>query len=116
MVKEMTDQYLIKVSIHQQTAAPMSNNHTTSTSSVNMSPWFLCCFPSLGGASRSRHCAVGACEAKWAAGSPAPAVLQPDAMPVGLDTEADRCHLKGNQITFMGTDGAGETSKPEFTV
>lgn len=58
---------------------------------------FVCCFiflPKKGGAPRSRVSAVGACKAQRTAGSPAPAVLQPDALPVGLDTEADRCHLK----------------------
>lgn len=59
-----------------------------------------------GGASRSRVSAVAACKAQRTAGSPAPAVLQPDAMPVGLDSEADRCHLKRNQTTCRGTDGA----------
>lgn len=55
-------------------------------------------FLKKGGAPRSRVSAVGACKAQRTAGSPAPAVLQPDALPVGLDTEADRCHLTRNQI------------------
>lgn len=77
--------------------------------SVSMSPLFMCRFFILslkGGASWSRVSAVGAAEALRTAGSPAPAVLQPDAMSVGLDAEADRCHLNGTRITWRDTDGA----------
>lgn len=37
---------------------------------------------------------MGAVEAQRTESPPASAVLQADAMPVGLDAEADRCQLK----------------------
>lgn len=84
------------------------------TQNLNLSV-LVCCFcrSKKGGASRSRVREVGACKAQRTAGSPASAVLQSDAMPVGLDAEADRCHLKGNQITCGGVhDAAGSVDDP----
>lgn len=57
----------------------------------------LLLFVKTGAAPWSRVAEVGARKAQWTAGPPASAVLQPDAVSVGLDAEADRCHLKGNQ-------------------
>lgn len=104
----MTGQSLIKGSIYWQTLleCPITALHLGETrlTCSRSSPLFcqhvtlvhvlLYFLPKKGGAPRSRVSAVGACKAQRTAGSPAPAVLQPDALPVGLDTEADRCHLK----------------------
>lgn len=60
---------------------------------------FILSFPSQGGASGLRVPAVGALTAQRTEGPPASAVLQADAMSVGLDAEADRCQLKRNHIT-----------------
>lgn len=118
----MTGQYLIQRSIYQQTGRTLLERPITALHPgkwgwllVHRAPLFFFFFSlpvilstlfanafvlKKGGASRTRAPAVGARAAQRTAGSPAPAVLQPDAMPVGLDTEADRCHLKGNQITW----------------
>lgn len=37
---------------------------------------------------------MGGVKTQGTASLPAPAILQPGAVPVGLDAEADRCHLK----------------------
>lgn len=42
---------------------------------------------------------MGSGEAEGTVGSDAYAVLQPNALPVGLDTEDNERHLKPNQIT-----------------
>lgn len=56
--------------------------------------------PSEGGAYGLWVSALGALEAQRTEGPPASAVLQADAMPVGLDAEVDRCQLKSNHITW----------------